>query len=357
MPSSTSNSDARRPIGAWRKTWALAVGLVVAFSSVVEHGLRAQGRLPWVGDDRDLWSSRRSKVVGDRSAIALIGTSRMHVGLATDVFRRRFPGRPIAQLAIDGAAPLPALRDLADDPDFRGLAICELVARNIFPEDDRSDQEEYVRHYRKVWNIARRVDRSLRTFFQERFVLLSPDLTPRSLASALAHRSWPKRSHVRMLADRSIIARYDWLTPDELSRSARSLYEKTERLFASTARPVSAEELSRRIEALNEPVRRIENRGGRVVLIRFPSSGPLRALEERYYPKRKYWDELARSTRAVAIHFEDVPALSRFRCPEGSHLGRADSIRFSEALADELVRRKAVRSPSEHGEHQILRGP
>ena len=158
----------------------------------------AQGRQPWVGDDKDLWAEQRRKVDNNGSAIALVGTSRMHVGLAIDVLRRRFPGREIAQLAIDGAAPLPTLRDLANDPSFRGLVICELDARNLMPEDDRSAQEDYVRHARKVWSTARRIDRALRSTVQERLALLAPDLTPRRLVASLFHLRWPRRSYIRM---------------------------------------------------------------------------------------------------------------------------------------------------------------
>ena len=133
------------------------------------------------------------------------------------------------------------------------------------------------------------------------------------------------------------------MNPKELASMRDSLFDRTKALFEETARPVAETERHRRIERFDSVVAGLENRGGRVVLIRFPSSGRLRDLEERYYPRRTYWDVLARSTRAETIHFEDVPSLARFRCAEDSHLDRADSIRFTNALADELVRRKILK--------------
>ena len=49
----------------------------------------------------------------------------MQMGLVTPVFRRELPHYRIAQLAIAGRQPVATLEDLADDPSFTGLAICD----------------------------------------------------------------------------------------------------------------------------------------------------------------------------------------------------------------------------------------
>jgi hypothetical protein len=87
---------------------------------------------------------------------------------------------------------------------------------------------------------------------------------------------------------------------------------------------------------LRQLAAQIRDRGGRVLFVRFPSSGMIRMLEERRFPRDRFWDELARHVDAPALHFDDVPALRDFTCPDGSHLDMRDRARFSAALAGAL---------------------
>ena len=94
---------------------------------------------------------------------------------------------------------------------------------------------------------------------------------------------------------------------------------------------------------LTAPIERavdaIQSRGGRVVFVRFPTSGEMLALSRRVYPKEIYWDRFAATTSAAMVHFLDVPSLSKFDCPDLSHLDRRDAVRFTEGLIAELQRR------------------
>jgi hypothetical protein len=92
-------------------------------------------------------------------------------------------------------------------------------------------------------------------------------------------------------------------------------------------------------------VESIQKRGGKVIFARFPTSGEHRVLDERYYPRREYWDRFAARTPALAIHFDDVPALSRFELPDTSHLDSRDTPAFTEALIEELARRGVIPTP------------
>ena len=102
------------------------------------------------------------------------------------------------------------------------------------------------------------------------------------------------------------------------------------------------------IAELQRDIGRIRARGGDVAFVRFPSSGGFLAAERRDFPRERYWDRLARELDAVAIYYEDYPALSRFDTPEWSHLSREDAERFTRALVpilmDSLARRREARS-------------
>jgi hypothetical protein len=87
-------------------------------------------------------------------------------------------------------------------------------------------------------------------------------------------------------------------------------------------------------------VHRIQTRGGKVVFLRLPMSGPLKQLEDRATPRAGPWNQLLKLSAAPGIYFEDYPELASFVCPEWSHLSEADSILFTHRLIPHL--RKAL---------------
>ena len=73
--------------------------------------------------------------------------------------------------------------------------------------------------------------------------------------------------------------------------------------------------------------------------MRFNSSGQLWQMEQSRFPRALYWDTMARMTHAATIHFEDVPELARFDCPDDEHMDCRDAPAFTAALVSELGRR------------------
>ena len=69
-------------------------------------------------------------------------------------------------------------------------------------------------------------------------------------------------------------------------------------------------------------VEKLRARGGKIVFVRLPVSGELKALEDRITPRSQIWDRVIKDTGAPGIYFEDFPELSGFNCPEWSHLFR-----------------------------------
>jgi hypothetical protein len=83
-------------------------------------------------------------------------------------------------------------------------------------------------------------------------------------------------------------------------------------------------------------VEKLRARGGKVVFVRLPVSGGLKALEDRTTPRHQTWDPLLQGTGAPGIYFEDFPELAGFNCPEWSHLSAGDSVEFSKRLVPHL---------------------
>ena len=61
-------------------------------------------------------------------------------------------------------------------------------------------------------------------------------------------------------------------------------------------------------------------------------------MDQDTYPRSAYWDHLAAATGAATLHFQDEPELTRFECPDTSHLDQRDAPAFTAALVDALAR-------------------
>ena len=88
--------------------------------------------------------------------------------------------------------------------------------------------------------------------------------------------------------------------------------------------------------AVKTSIDKIKARGGEVVFIRTPSSGPFLMGEAKGFPREKYWDRLLAETHCKGIHFQDFPAISQYECPEFSHLSPEDAIDFTKHFVDLL---------------------
>ena len=293
---------------------------------------RKLGHRAMVVDTPALWSHERERVYerGPRTLV-LLGASRMQQDIATDVLRRRLPDWAVVQLSVNGRYPAATLFDLAEDEEFNGIVVMAASGLGLAPERN-DDQRSLVEYYHRQWTPSVKVDRRIRTAIETNLVLINPYTRYwRSLIRSLESRPLPKPYYKVLLRDRSRPVYFDEVDPEEKAgkrlRSAVLYYDLTPRLS-----PEAWLEHARKLEPAVEAIRA---RGGRVVFIRLPTSGRHWEIDEENYARAEYWDRFAASTRALAIHFRDVPGLN-VECPDTSHLGLEESRRFTEALADEL---------------------
>ena len=83
-------------------------------------------------------------------------------------------------------------------------------------------------------------------------------------------------------------------------------------------------------------VDKLRARGGKIVFVRFPMNGELKAFENKITPRPAIWDPLLKQTAVPGIYFEDYPELASFTCPEWSHLSAGDSVEFTMRLVPHL---------------------
>jgi hypothetical protein len=94
--------------------------------------------------------------------------------------------------------------------------------------------------------------------------------------------------------------------------------------------------IEKRFHDVAAAVQKLQSRGCKIVFVRLPNSGELKALEDRVTPRAAFWDRIIRDTSVPGIHYEDFPDLASFKCPEWSHLSAGDSVEFSKRLIPHL---------------------
>ncbi len=329
MPSSTSNSDARLPAGPWARTWLVALLLAGATLGGYEGALRWRGLRPHITDDAGLWSLARSRVrPHDPDQVVIIGASRAQLGLQPAALAAALGTRPPVQLAVSGSSCMPVLRDLSASRDFRGIVLVDVTPYVFFNTPQHLDggvQAEFVRQY-AAHSVLAAVERRLRLALERRFAVQLPEvrLSWRNLYRWY-QRGFPAPRYVETRPDRSENADYARI---DLARAAADRARDT----AASARPAAPAEWQAALAELRALVGRIQARGGRVVFLRMPVSGAVRAIEDERYPRDVFWDALIRETGALGVNFTDFPTLAQFTCPEGSHLDYRDAEPFSQAL-------------------------
>jgi hypothetical protein len=76
-------------------------------------------------------------------------------------------------------------------------------------------------------------------------------------------------------------------------------------------------------------VDKIKARGGDIIFVRTPSSGPFLMGENMGFPREKYWERILATTKVPGIHFKDYPSIANLHCPELSHLNQKDAVYFT----------------------------
>ncbi|MDB4953890.1 MAG: hypothetical protein JWO36_1459 [Myxococcales bacterium] len=330
---------------------AMAVVSTVLLVSGWEILCRARGFAPALDDTPDLWA-RTYERFADASPdqVVLIGSSRMLFDLDLEEFQRAAGGpRPI-QLATVGTNELFMLEKLAADPHFRGTAIVSFVPGLTFlPERAATSIVKRAVERYEHNAISQRISARLWQWLDARLAFLNGDeLTLRKLIEQL---DLPQRAGAEGAA---LFLPYVHSVDEERRGSlfhgvetdaARREQIEANWVFPDPPSPEPPAQKAAEKEGLRHAilwreyaaVTRIRARGGRVIYVRFPSSGGVLQHERHEFPRETTWDALLAVTGAPGIHFEDAPELASFQCVEWSHLSATDSIEFTRRLMPLLL--------------------
>ena len=330
MPSSTSNSE--RPLRVLLVAVLLAALLAAGWSAF----WRRRGFVPSVIDDVNLWSVWRRRANGDPGVLALAGSSRLLMGLHLPTLRARFPDRRVVQLSLNGGSPLAVLKNLAEDDRFQGSVLCEVLPHKAYS----------VSPLGEVWNgydnlpLSQRLEAPLHVYLARETNLFLPDLGLLNVLKELTkHRRLASPGIFHLDADRQGCLDFARLPPAELVR----LREETGQGYLVKGGVLTGVDLQRRILEVRRLAQRIQARGGSVLFFRMISSPPVSDIQAECFPDAIYWNVFRQQVGFPCLNYADVPALTRFTCPEGAHLDQSDEPAFTAALADTLIGQHLLR--------------
>jgi hypothetical protein len=291
-------------------------------------------------DDVGGWARERDRADGSNGrTLVLVGSSRMQLGFDTRSFAQATGIQPI-QLAIDGDTGIDVLRDLATDRNFRGTVICELMEKYliVIGADPSETQAGQWLHEYHAGNLFSRFEWRAGGLTQAAFAFRLPDLWAQNLAANLRLGHLPPRPFVTIAPDRSKAA--DYGRADLASLRAQHL--TIVRAEYARMSPWSSEAFAAQGKPLADWAAQIEGRGGKVIFVRFPTSGEIRKLEDAKFPKSDYWDVMVAANHLNAINGADYDSLKSFTCPDGTHLDQRDRAVFTQALARILLDKKLL---------------
>ncbi len=336
----------------WRGITVVVVLVVIAAASAWEFYCRSIGYGPTLNDNEDLWTMTRQRV--EPESVVIIGDSRGWYDLDLDELQKGLGKRPV-QLAMGGGCGYPVLADLADDKTFHGTIICSFVPRLFFAPPGTPPMERGEKAVRRshTQTPAQRASQYLAMPLEEHVAFLKQEeLTLEDLLKRLPIPNRPSAlvrprsppyfgTHDRERRARMI---------EECARPGSELQKRIQQIWLPLFTPPPPpsyipkdvfmakieEAIEKRFHDTVAAAEKLRARGGKVVFVRVPVSGGLKALEDRTTPRGQTWDPLLQGTGAPGIYFEDFPELAGFNCPEWSHLSAGDSVEFSKRLVPHL---------------------
>ena len=334
-----------KPLG---KAAVLAAVIVLAAVACWEIYLRNHGVTISYDDGPPLWSDKRAMVYEPSDkAMVFIGSSRMKYDLDIQTWEK-LTGLHAVQLAIEGSSPRPVLDDLANDPNFRGRLVVD-ATDGLFFSNSPGSQESPLKNikYYHDRTPAQRVSFRLNKVLESNLVCLDKDNF--ALNAQLDALEIPSRQGVFMMPifpmdfQRNTFDRQMYMTPRFVADTA--LQHRVSGIWqffgkmAAHAPPMPPEALDGIFQSVKVAVDKIKARGGEVLFLHPPSSGPALMGETMGFPREKYWDRLLTVTGCPGIHFADYPEIAHFVCPEDSHLSPQDAVVFTRHFV-ELVDKK-----------------
>jgi hypothetical protein len=328
----------------------IKAGLLALFISLIaiiswEIHLRNKGFKVTYDDNEALWASKRAMVYGPREqATVFIGSSRIKYDLDIPTWQE-ITGNQAIQLANVGSSPRAVLTDLANDPNFRGNLVIDITEGVFFREvafyDWRTNKK--IAYYKNL-TPTQRFSFQVNQLLESNFVFL--DQENFSINAMMDNSNVvPSRDGVfpglyfpigftLVSFDRQTIMTPEFVADTNQHNAVTGIWAYG--LHQRSESPLPKDKVDAIFNSVKRDVDKIQARGGQVIFVRPPSSGPYWEAEMKGYPRADYWDRLLKTTGCKGVYFKDYPATADFICPEWSHLKPTDAVIYTKELIKDL---------------------
>ena len=333
----------RLPVERWARLWLLAILLTVVVLGAWEAFLRSRRIVPTVASRTSVWVTARYRVRATSTVAG--GTSRMLSALDPEAWAASFGGEPAIQLSVLGGSTIRLLEHLADSPSFHGLVVADIAPFYTFDADSTPTRlvDERVATYELArLSPAQRIETFLRTWIPSRFAFRRPELEPGQVARVWAAGGPLPRPPVEVRPDGW--APLDFRGTGTPANTARIMSPESFERLASA--PPDSATFEAQLSRLASAVERLRARGAGVVLVYMPGCGGRKIMEERRFPKARYWAAVRSRVAALTIDVEDFPGAPALPCYDGSHLDRADAGPVTTWLAAQVRARLPRQAPA-----------
>ena len=318
---------------------AAVLTLVLVTTTLVswEFYVRNNDFDPSYDDGPPLWAHTRKMVYEDADkSTVFIGSSRNKFDIDIDTWENA-TGDHAIQLACVGSTPIPVLENLANDKNFKGKLIIDVTEGLFFSTSPNNSHRplDAIKYYKEE-TPAQKASFHLNHLLESQFAFLDKERL--SLNAELDNLGIPNRAGVfepPVFASgfgRSKFNRQDYMTDKFLADTNQQNQQRgIWALFGRMSKdpPVSGKKLDSILASVKMYTDKIKARGGQIIFVRTPSSGPYLMGESKGFPREKYWDRILAVTGCPGIHFADYPAIAHFECPEFSHLNKSDAIIYT----------------------------
>ncbi|MGV6831150.1 MAG: hypothetical protein ACWA5P_06270 [bacterium] len=332
---------------------ALALGVILITSW--ELYWRSKDRVPTIQGNKHLFAAERHKVHDlQEDDFVIVGSSRVLFNIQLDEFEKLTGKKPI-QLAIEGSSPLPTFRDIVKNTEFKGTIIVGvtpgLFFSTTFPKAGPIENpQSKVDHYLSR-TIAQRIGHNLSIPLQKNFVFVSefdPVLDEHVDLRALLNnieidnrlekpRYPPFFGFGAFREDRNM-RMIDKVAND--TNQANVIKNAWKFVLGGNNPPPDKNGTT---AYFAEDAAKFKERGGKIILVRCPSSGIFKQGEAQFLPRERFYDSLVNVVKAPSYHYNDYEQLRNIQCcPEWSHLSGENADIFTRELVKILQEDKLV---------------
>lgn len=328
----------------------IAFVLSVLSISAWEFYWRSQGFYPTFDDNENLWSVQRSRAENATNEdVLLIGSSRVLFDIQLNEWEKETGKRPI-QLACVGSSPLPVFHDIVENTNFNGTILVGvtpgLFFSTTFPQARPWEWPQSRVDYYHKRTYAQRANHAISLPLQENFAFLSEDegvdginlkelLGKIKLGDRIHDPMPPFHEFGEIAKDRNLKMKEITVTDTAYANSIKKVW-----MFFGKGAPPPDKEAT--MAFFLKDLQKFKARGGKVILVRCPSSGGVRMGENMGLPRNDFYDDLVQKTQVKNYHFEDYEQFKNLECPEWSHLSATDAQFFTTELVKIMIKDGAL---------------